>query len=158
MTRRYDDVIDVRTAPDVVGAPDAFVWRDRLYVVRAVLGHWRERRAWWTEQAARALHGEDAGGLEPMAVPGEGRFPQAEGGPVTVGRSPLADEHEVWRVEASPGRFAGRGVYDLRHDLSPDRGGRAVPVHQLDPGGPPGMDGPPPGGPPGSWRLLRVAD
>ncbi|MBT0771069.1 hypothetical protein KIH74_19170 [Kineosporia sp. J2-2] len=36
----------------------AFLWRGRLYVVREVLGHWRERRDWWSTAAARALHGE----------------------------------------------------------------------------------------------------
>ena len=27
--------------------PVAFTWRGRSYVVREVLDHWRERRAWW---------------------------------------------------------------------------------------------------------------
>ncbi|HEU5242467.1 MAG TPA: DUF6504 family protein, partial [Ornithinibacter sp.] len=29
--------------------PTAFIWRGRLYVVRDVLAHWRERRAWWRD-------------------------------------------------------------------------------------------------------------
>lgn len=63
--RRYDDPVQVRlavpappgaggvsgdVAGDVVPAvprPDAFLWRDRLYVVREVYGSWLEREAWW---------------------------------------------------------------------------------------------------------------
>jgi len=129
MVRRYEEPIEVRAgavgvvfdidragdteradgvdpAPD--STPSAFLWRGRLYIVRAVIGHWRERRAWWRE----ALDPDEevaAQGLDCL-------------------------EQEVWRVEASPGRLAGTGVYDLgMHDL--------------------GMDGPVRG-----WRLLRVAD
>jgi len=102
MVRRYGDPVHVRPeGPETVAGeepPASFLWRGRLSVVRAVLGHWRERRAWWTEQAARAVHGDDAG---PAAAPA------------------LSDEREVWRVEAGCGRSAGLGVYDLCHD--PDR-------------------------------------
>lgn len=103
MVRRYEDPIEVRAQHgSTPAAPDAFLWRGRLYVVRDVLGHWRERRAWWREA------------LDPGAD--------------AVGS--LTDlEQEVWRVEASPGRMRGTGVYDLAHD----------------------------GAAPG-WRLLRVAD
>jgi hypothetical protein len=120
MVRRYEEPIEVRAGGSVVGlardidrdgdidrvpdpTPSAFLWRGRLYVVRDVIGHWRERRAWWRD----ALDpGEDT------AAPGLDCL-----------------EQEVWRVEASSGRLAGTGVYDL------------------------GMDGPVRG-----WRLLRVAD
>jgi hypothetical protein len=80
-------------------APDSFLWRGRLYVVRSVLGHWRERRAWWNEPAARAVHGEaDRSG------------PDADrSGSDAIG----GGEREVWRVEASAGRHVGVGVYDL---------------------------------------------
>jgi hypothetical protein len=118
MVRRYQESIEVRAGEGVVGLrdidrvgdidvqdppPTAFLWRGRLYVVREVIGHWRERRAWWRE----ALNPDEevaAHGLDCL-------------------------EHEVWRVEASPGRLAGTGVYDLGKDGSA-RG----------------------------WRLLRVAD
>jgi Family of unknown function (DUF6504) len=66
-------------------SPSAFLWRGRLYIVRDVIGHWRERRAWWRD----ALD------------PDEQVAPQ------------VCLEQEVWRVEASPGRLAGTGVYDL---------------------------------------------
>ncbi len=132
MVRRYEEPIEVRSdvaTPDVgvagvAGAggvdrdgdsgcvpdptPSAFLWRGRLYIVRDVIGHWRERRAWWRE----ALDPDEevaARGLDCL-------------------------EQQVWRVEASPGRLAGSGVYDLgMHDL-----GTAGPARR--------------------WRLLRVAD
>lgn len=119
MVRRYEEPIEVRAGEGAVAlkappagccgsdvqcpSPSAFLWRGRLYIVRDVIGHWRERRAWWRE----ALDPDEkvaAHGLDCL-------------------------EHEVWRVEASPGRLAGTGVYDL------------------------GMNGPA-----HSWRLLRVAD
>ena len=92
MVRRYHDTIDVQSAE----APSAFVWRGRLYVVREVLDHWRERRAWWRE----ALD------------------PQDGAGPVGGDR-----EQEVWRVEASAGRLRGTGVYDLTRDGPTGPGG-----------------------------------
>ncbi len=119
MVRRYEEPIEVRAGGGVglkasqegsgdidrvpASSPSAFLWRGRLYVVREVIGHWRERRAWWREA------------LDP------------DEDPAAHGLDCL--EQEVWRVEASPGRLAGTGVYDL------------------------GMDGPERG-----WRLLRVAD
>jgi len=95
-------VLNANTCPNLHGFLIT-THHGRLYIVRDVIGHWRERRAWWRE----ALDPDEevaARGLDSL-------------------------EHEVWRVEASPGRLAGTGVYDL------------------------GM-----GGPARSWRLLRVAD
>ncbi len=135
MVRRYEEPIEVRAgagvghglidrgydidrddrAPD--RTPSAFLWRGRLYIVRAVIGHWRERRAWWREA------------LDPDEDDSDTRrgVPAAHGPDCPVHMECL--EQEVWRVEASPGRLAGTGVYDL------------------------GMNGPVRG-----WRLLRVAD
>jgi Family of unknown function (DUF6504) len=122
MVRRYEEPIEVRagvgdidpggginSVPD--RSPTAFLWRGRLYVVRDVIGHWRERRAWWREA------------LDPDEKESDIR----RGVSAAHGLDCL--EQEVWRVEASAGRLAGTGVYDL------------------------GMDGPVRG-----WRLLRVAD
>ena len=47
MVRRYDEVIEVRESP--ASGPALFLWRGRVYSVRSILGHWRERRAWWLE-------------------------------------------------------------------------------------------------------------
>jgi hypothetical protein len=48
MTRLYGDAVDdaaeVRRRAD---EPEQFLWRDRLYLVRAVLGHWMESGGWW---------------------------------------------------------------------------------------------------------------
>jgi hypothetical protein len=126
VVRRYEEPIEVRSAgqareagaADAPGAPDAFVWRGRLYVVREVLEHWQERRPWWRDALETVASGTEAGdtpacgGAEPSGV-------------VLAG----ARERQVWRVEASAGRMAGTGVYDLGADLSPRQ-----------------------------WRLLRVAD
>ena len=94
MTRRVGESIEVRVAGDPDDAPMSFLWRGRLYVVRAVLGHWRERREWWAAAAARALHGD-------------------EGAPTAEAATALEHERDVWRVEASAGRSFGNGVYDL---------------------------------------------
>ena len=135
MVRRYEELIEVRGgvgAVDLPGGidrvpdptPSAFLWRGRLYIVREVIGHWRERRAWW--RAALDPDEDDSD------TPG--------GMPAAHGLDSLGLEQEVWRVEASPGRLAGTGVYDLgMNDLGKD--------------GDLGMNGPVRG-----WRLLRVAD
>jgi Family of unknown function (DUF6504) len=118
MARSYDDLVHVRTPlredeqVQEATAPQAFVWRGRLYVVRDVLAHWYERRAWWTEGLARAVHGQPEVAADPVSEPSPGI------------------DREVWRVEASAGRHAGTGVYDLC----------------------PGPEGSQ------TWRLLRVTD
>ena len=178
MSRRVGEPVTVRVAGEgtsagVAGPPEgepaSFLWHDRLYVVREVLGHWRERRAWWTTGAARAVHGEDrvppsaAGGGAAWDAPwtaedtrpgGRGEGGVRHGDEVSAGagsgtgeacadgaevrllapgtRVPLEGEREVWRVEASPGRVFGTGVYDLC------RSGAAPPTD--------------------AWRLLRVSD
>lgn len=57
MGRRYDDDVDVRV--DVRATPQdgptAFVWRQRLYLVHEVLGHWHERAAWWEGPAGAGV-------------------------------------------------------------------------------------------------------
>lgn len=139
MVRRYDDPVEVRPAgADSSGGsePASFLWRGRLYVVREVLGHWREHRAWWMAPAARAVHGE----VERVPEHSVGVGPVHRSSPGALGgqtRSALAfgEEHEVWRVEASRGRAFGCGVYDLCRDLSATAPGAV-----------------------GGWRLLRVAD
>ena len=98
MSRTYADPIDVRRSEGAspaeepgAGGPAQFLWRGRLYVVRAVIGHWIESAAWWGG-SRRALEG---------AIP--------------------PHEHEVWRVEAQAGRSGSAGVYDLRRDVAADR-------------------------------------
>jgi hypothetical protein len=108
MVRRYAEPVLVRPeGSDGTAGPEppaSFLWRGRLYVVRSVLGHWRERRAWWTEVAARAVHGDDLDAIGTEAVS------------LSTEAVSLSDEREVWRVEAGCGRAFGLGVYDLCRD------------------------------------------
>ncbi|MFM6848462.1 MAG: DUF6504 family protein [Terrabacter sp.] len=112
MVRRFSDSVQVRVrsreqewekgcekapCPSAGAAPEAFIWRGRLYVVRSVLAQWRERRAWWRD----ALEADEA-----QVRPGETLVAEAS-------------EQHVWRVEASPGWSLAPGVYDLAHDESP---------------------------------------
>jgi hypothetical protein len=101
--RTYADPVEVRTGTgEDTDTPAAFLWRGRLYVVRDVLGHWRERRSWWSSPAARLVHGEG------------GEDGEAAGTGVRVAE--LAEEREVWRVCASRGRSYTEGVFDLRRE------------------------------------------
>ena len=105
MTRRYGDTIAVRRRDD---APEQFLWRDRLYVVRGVLAHWVESGRWWRAPSARAVYTADVTG-------GAG----APGGAASVPAiGPDDGEREIWRVEAISGRSGGIGVYDLCFDWS----------------------------------------
>ena len=56
MVRRFDEPVQVRM--EEVDTPAAFLWRGRLYLVREVLGQWRERRSWWRESATGAAASE----------------------------------------------------------------------------------------------------
>lgn len=129
--RRYADPVEVRQGlvdGDGPEGPEQFLWRGRLWKVRAVLAHWIETGPWWQSAGAKAVIGsEDA-----AAEQGQQR-----------GRVPLGDlisERELWRVEAGRGRPAadrqdgrpeadpgvepdGRitGVFDLSFDWAEGR-------------------------------------
>ena len=157
MVRRYEEPIEVRAraaersrsgatsvpaAGDTGGddratpsgdtgeqVPTAFLWRGRLYVVRAVLGHWSQRRPWWRE----ALDPREDTDLPSSPDSPDSRADAAGGQRVVGGLRTVAElEQDVWRVEASPGRLHQAGVYDLARE---GRGDSSC-----------------------SWRLLRVAD
>lgn len=63
MVRRFDEPIQVQVHAQVAdassgsapsgsapsGSPSAFVWRGKVYAVRAIDGQWSERRSWWRE-------------------------------------------------------------------------------------------------------------
>lgn len=106
--RRYDDPVEVRrgrVGDDVLGegAPEQFLWRGRLWKVRAVVARWVETGSWW--QSA-----------EVSAVLGVEEHPVASGGaPVD-----LLGERELWRVEAGRGG-PDAGVFDLSFDWSDGR-------------------------------------
>jgi hypothetical protein len=47
MSGVYGEPVNVRARPD--GRPIRFVWRERLYSVRAILEHWVINREWWQD-------------------------------------------------------------------------------------------------------------
>jgi len=115
VSRCQGDPVDVVRRDD---APEQFLWRDRLYLVRDVLARWTETAAWWEGTRARAATAGDGPGL-----------PTGGAGPAAGPAGPAAleeQEREFWRVEAGSGRVAaaraggtgGLGVYDLCFDWS----------------------------------------
>jgi Family of unknown function (DUF6504) len=91
-----DDAMAPAPGPEAVDgtaarAPEAFLWQGRLYVVRRILAHWRERRPWWRDA------------LDP--APGQ-----------ATGIDVASREQQVWRVEASRGRSFATGVFDLTNN------------------------------------------
>jgi hypothetical protein len=140
MARRVGESVTVKVRAEAeadathpAGAPTSFLWRGRLYVVRAVHGRWHERRAWWTSAVARAVHGVGEQRGPDDARGAGGRTDEGGATPVRVltpgTRVVLDHERTVWRVEASAGRMYGSGVYDLSQGETPE-----------------------------AWQLLRVAD
>lgn len=99
MSRRYDDPVDVRRRDE---EPAEFLWRGRLYVIRGVLAHWIETGPWWGSTTSSPERDSVT------ATPDE----TADAPVLTLDDA----EREVWRVEASPGRAAGSGVYDVVFD------------------------------------------
>lgn len=127
MGRRHCEPIEVRRRDD---APEQFLWRSRLYVVRDVLEHWYEAGQWWASAPAMALAaGSDAqrssDELELTPIPASPKWAQrAWGEPApdvgaAAGPASIDDgEREFWRVEAGAGRSASPGIYDLCFDWS----------------------------------------
>ena len=107
MSRRYDDPVEVRRRDD---EPAEFLWRDRLWVVRAVLARWVETGAWWQS-----------------AVPAGAGIPGT-----TIPGATLSGERELWRVEATRGRVHGMGVFDLCFDWSATAGAGWTLTRALD--------------------------
>ena len=96
--RQYDDPVEVRRGE--AEDPDQFLWRGRLWKVRAVVAHWVETGPWW----------------------------QASSGDVQRGAmTDLVSERELWRVEAGRGAQArdseqeSYGVFDLSFDWTDGR-------------------------------------
>ncbi len=115
--RRYDDSVEVRRGwvEGAVhpGAPEQFLWRGRLWKVRAVLASWVETGSWWTSREVDAVLGADGGvhDLEDLEHRG--------GGALALRPAPdLLGEREVWRVEAGRGAAGGvtTGVFELCFD------------------------------------------
>ncbi|WP_121252546.1 DUF6504 family protein [Nocardioides ferulae] len=105
--RRYDDPVEVRKGLVTgVEGPEQFLWRGRLWKVRAVLAHWVETGPWWQSAGARAVLGADDPGPTPLGD--------------------LLVERELWRVEAGrgatgPGVEGREGVFELSYDWAEGR-------------------------------------
>ena len=119
--RRYADPVEVRQGPvdegvdqGAIEGPQQFLWRGRLWKVRAVLAHWVETSPWWQSTDARAAIGTEGAAAETAA---RGRVPLGD----------LLSERELWRVEAGRGRAMtdgepdGGGVFDLAFDWADGR-------------------------------------
>ena len=120
--RRYDDPVEVRRGwvagpahrgpADRMEGPEQFLWRGRLWKVRAVLAHWVETGPWWQAAGVRAVIGSDD--------PASDQTEQSRPAPV----GDLLVERELWRVEAGrggapdpdPDHGDGHGVFDLSFD------------------------------------------
>ncbi len=109
--RRYDDPVEVRKG--AANDPEQFLWRGKLWKVRAVLAHWVETGSWWQSADARAVIGSDDTGDD------TGETLVAQRGQDLLG------ERELWRVEAAAGMAPvdddgdhGGGVFDLSFDWS----------------------------------------
>lgn len=107
--RRYDEPIEVK-AGLVAGeeGPAHFLWRNRIWSVRAIESRWLETGAWWDGPAARAVRGEAADDRH------DGR-PEHQHADQ---RDDPSAEHEIWRVLAAPGRSAEHGVCELTYAAS----------------------------------------
>ncbi len=96
--RRYDERVEVRRRDDdPEQLPEQFLWRGRLWQVRAVLAHWVETGEWWrTPQVATVAGPVDRSAPQPPL-------------------DPLA-QRELWRVEAGRGLLGGTEVVELALD------------------------------------------
>ena len=138
--RRYDDPVETRMGlVSGVEGPEQFLWRGRLWKVRAVVAHWVETGPWWQSGGARAVIGSDEPHTDQQDSGdhrSSGRAGGRSSGRSSVSRPPGADllaERELWRVEAGrgPGRPSvdpdgvgpvdGGGVFDLAFDWSDGR-------------------------------------
>ena len=88
----YGEPVNVHARAD--GRPLRFVWRSRLYTVRAILEHWVINREWWRSR-------DDPGAPAPPGQPEPGQ-----------------PELEFWRVEAAPGQGMTPEVYELRREAA----------------------------------------
>jgi len=100
--------VEVRRSSD--GDPERFLWRGRLFVVRTVLDQWVESGTWC---------------LSPVAAGGPDTVRDHDGS--TQSRVlalldsdqalvALGEQRESWLIEASTGRHAAPGVYELSLD------------------------------------------
>lgn len=110
--RQYDDPVEVRRGHGEgpggpVEGPEQFLWRGRLWKVRAVLAHWVETGPWWQSRDVRAVIGTDV----ETSTTQRSHEPARE--PAQTSNLDLLAERELWRVEAGHGADSVGGVFDL---------------------------------------------
>ncbi len=109
--RVYGEPVRVHARPD--GRPVRFVWRSRLYTVRAILEHWVINREWWRDPAADPGQIElEFWRVEALLTPG-GTTPQNL--PSTGGSTPPSPPGPP---RARRGQGMTPGVYELRQDAT----------------------------------------
>ena len=105
--RQYDDPVEVRRGESE--GPEQFLWRGRLWKVRAVVSHWVETGPWWQASTSSTDSVID---------------------PVTDLVTGMVAERELWRVEAGRGaqslgtQVVGEenvGIFDLSFDWTDGR-------------------------------------
>lgn len=89
--RQYQDPVEVRRGE--AEDPDQFLWRGRLWKVRAVVAHWVETGPWW--------HGAGSGAADLVA--------ERELWRVEAGRGPIVADADTY------------GVFDLSFDWTDGR-------------------------------------
>ena len=116
--RRYDDPVEVRKG--LVGdgtsdqeGPEQFLWRGKLWKVRAVLAHWVETGSWWQSADVRAVIGSDDTGDPGVRWSSRASVSESVSRPGDR-TGDLLGERELWRVEAGDSR--GGGVFELSFD------------------------------------------
>jgi len=109
----FDDAVEVHSVPvDGVQTPDQFLWRGRLWLVRAVRSQWTETAAWWergvigTGRTFDSLARINADTVAEVCSAAAVGVLDAEWGP----------ERSVFRVEAGCGRDGRQEMFDLAHD------------------------------------------
>ena len=152
--RRYDDPVETRMGLiSGVEGPEQFLWRGRLWKVRAVVAHWVETGPWWQSGRARAVIGSDepASALRSADLCASDRL-----------SADLLAEREMWRVEAGRGPASTVQAGVRAAHLDPD--------DPDDPGAPDAPDAPDAPGDPGGvfdlafdwndgrWALVGCAD
>jgi hypothetical protein len=79
MVRRYDEPIEVRTSDrgesGDPAVPEFFLWRGRLFSVRAVQARWSERSSWWRDLGADPAPAVQREVWRVEASPGAGGIP-----------------------------------------------------------------------------------
>ncbi len=74
MNTVYGESVEVRARAD--GRPVRFVWRSRVYAVRAILEHWVINREWWREPADSEPGQPELEFWRVEAAPGQGITPE----------------------------------------------------------------------------------